>query len=145
MKPKSAAFFRFRLRTYLGSYHHLTHGFYCAYDLVSIARHYALVADLVEHYLRELQIKYLRVRYEDVIADQERQVREILAFVGVDYDPRCLAFHENSRAARTASYAQVAEKLYDRSVNRHRAYRAELQPIAPVLDPVARRLGYPAH
>jgi hypothetical protein len=92
-----------------------------------------------------LQIKYLRVRYEDVIADQERQVREILAFVGVDYDPRCLAFHENSRAARTASYAQVAEKLYDRSVNRHLAYRDELQPISPVLDPVARRLGYPAN
>jgi len=123
---------------------HLTHGFYCAYDLESVARHYELVSDLVEHYLRELQIKYLRVRYEDVIADQERQVREILGFVGVDYDPRCLAFHENSRYARTASYAQVAEKLYDRSVNRRLAYRDELAPIEPILGPVARRYGYPA-
>ncbi len=123
---------------------HLTHGFYCAYELESIARHYALVADLVEHYLRELQIKYLRVRYEDVIADQERQVRDILGFIGVDYDPRCLAFHENSRYARTASYAQVAEKLYDRSVNRRLAYREELAPIEPSLGHVARRYGYPA-
>ena len=31
----------------------LTHGFFCAYDLTTIARHYALATDLVEHCLRE--------------------------------------------------------------------------------------------
>ena len=41
---------------------HLTHGFYCAYDLTSIARHYVLVMDLVEHYRREMPLKYLAVR-----------------------------------------------------------------------------------
>ena len=46
---------------------HLTHGFYCAYDLISIARHYVLVMDLVEHYRREMPLRYLAVRYEDVI------------------------------------------------------------------------------
>jgi len=121
---------------------HLTHGFYCAYELETIAKHYVLVMDLVEHYLREMKLKYLRVRYEDVISDQERRVREILAFVGVDYDPRCLAFHDNERYARTASYAQVTEKLYDRSVRRYRAYRQQLAPIAATLAPAARRLGY---
>ena len=33
-------------------------------------------------------------------------------------------FHENRRYARTASYAQVTEKLYDRSRFRYRHYRA---------------------
>ena len=28
----------------------LTHGFYCAYELESAARHYALIADLIAHY-----------------------------------------------------------------------------------------------
>ena len=37
----------------------LTHGFYCAYDLTSIARHYVLIMDLVEHYRREMQLNYL--------------------------------------------------------------------------------------
>ena len=37
----------------------LTHGFYCAYDLTSIARHYVLVMDLVEHYRREMTLRYL--------------------------------------------------------------------------------------
>jgi tetratricopeptide (TPR) repeat protein len=121
---------------------HLTHGFYCAYDLMSIARHYVLVMDLVEHYRREMDLRYLRVRYEDVIDNQEARVRDMLDFVGAPFDPRCLAFHENRRYARTASYAQVTEKLYDRSRYRYRAYRDELAPVIPVLEPTMRRLGY---
>jgi tetratricopeptide (TPR) repeat protein len=121
---------------------HLTHGFYCASDLTSIARHYVLVMDLVEHYRRELPLKYLPVRYEDVIDRQDENVRRMLAHIGTSYDKRCLDFHDNRRYARTASYAQVSEKLYSRSRYRYRAYRAELQPVIPILEPVIARLGY---
>ena len=121
---------------------HLTHGFYCAYDLTSIAKHYVLVMDLVEHYRREMALKYMAVRYEDVIDGQEESVRKMLAFVGAPYDKRCLDFQDNRRYARTASYAQVTEKLYDRSRYRYRAYRDELRPVIPILEPVIRQLGY---
>jgi hypothetical protein len=120
----------------------LTHGFFCAYDLMSIARHYVLVMDLVEHYRREMELRYLRVRYEDVIDDQEARLREMLDFVGLAFDPRCLDFHENRRYARTASYAQVTEKLYGRSRLRYRAYREELAPVVSILEPTIRQLGY---
>jgi hypothetical protein len=121
---------------------HLTHGFYCAYDLESIASHYVLVMDLVEHYRREMDLRYLAVRYEDIVDDQEANVREMLAFIGAPFDRRCLDFHENRRYARTASYAQVTEKLYDRSRYRYRAYREHLAPVIPILEPVIQRLGY---
>src|SRR5579862_3678786 len=121
---------------------HLTHGFFCAYELTTIARHYVLVMDLVEHYRREMKLNYLAVRYEDIVDDQAAKVREMLAHVGAPFDRRCLDFHENRRYARTASYAQVTEKLYDRSRYRHRAYKAELAPVIPMLEPTIRRLGY---
>ena len=98
--------------------------------------------DLVEHYRREMELHYLPVRYEDIVDDQEARVREMLDFVGVPFDRRCLAFHENRRYARTASYAQVTEKLYDRSRYRYRAYLEELAPVIPILEPTIRRLGY---
>ena len=121
---------------------HLTHGFYCAYDLESIARHYVLIMDLVEHYLQQMPLRYLRVRYEDVVDDQEGSVRRMLDFIGAPFDRRCLDFHENRRYARTASYAQVTEKLYDRSRYRYRSYRDQLAPVVPILEPAIRRLGY---
>ena len=120
----------------------MTHGFYCAGSLDGIARHFMLTLDLVDHYRAQISPRYLAIRYEDVIADQEARVREMLTFIGADYDPRCLAFHENRRYARTASYAQVTEKLHDRSRYRWRGYREQLAPIIPVLEPAIRRLGY---
>jgi tetratricopeptide (TPR) repeat protein len=120
----------------------LTHGFYCAYDLESIARHYVLVMGLVEHYRREMSLRYLPVRYEDIVAEQETKVREIMSFVDVPFDARCLSFHENTRYARTASYAQVTEKLYDRSRYRYRNYLKQLAPVIPILEPIITGLGY---
>jgi Sulfotransferase family len=120
----------------------LTHGFYCAYSLESIARHYVLVMDLVDSYRKELDLRYLRVRYEDIVDDQESSIRDVLNFVGEPFEAGCLAFHENRRYARTASYAQVTEKLYDRSRYRYKNYLPQLKPILPLLEPVIERLGY---
>jgi hypothetical protein len=44
--------------------------------------------------------------------------------------------------ARTASYAQVTERLFDRSRFRYRHYLPQLEPIIPILQPAIERLGY---
>jgi tetratricopeptide (TPR) repeat protein len=120
----------------------LTHGYYCAYALETAAQHYALIADLVDSYTNELNLNYLAVRYEDMVAGQEATIRGVLDFIGAAFDPLCLAFHENRRYARTASYAQVTEKLYGRSCFRYRNYLPQLAPVIPILQPAMDRLGY---
>lgn len=122
----------------------LTHGFHQAFDVKSCATHYVLTDDLVEHYKQQLDLNYLEVRYEDLVEDQEPNVRKMLDFAGIEFDPRCLSFHENQRYARTASYAQVTEKLYDSSVHRYRQYRKYLDEAVVILRPSLERLGYPA-
>lgn len=121
---------------------HLTHGFYCANQLETIAHHYVLIMDLVEHYRGQMTLRYLPVRYEDIVDDQETHIRRLLDFVGAPFEESCLQFHENKRYARTASYAQVTEKLYDRSRYRYRHYLKHLEPVIPILAPVIERLGY---
>jgi hypothetical protein len=120
----------------------LTHGQRCSYQLKTAATHYLLVMDLVEHYKREMDVRYMAVKYEDLVTDQEAQVRKLLEFIGEPWDERCLDFHENKRFARTASYAQVTQKLYTTSRYRYRNYRRHLEEIVPMLEPVIERLGY---
>ena|SRR6516162_5735601 len=98
--------------------------------------------ELVEHYRSEMTLRYLPVRYEDIVDEQEASVRRILEFIGVPLDRSCLDFHENRRYARTASYAQVTEPLYDSSRYRYRHYLTELAPVIGLLEPMIRRLGY---
>ncbi|HEX3674272.1 MAG TPA: sulfotransferase [Rhizomicrobium sp.] len=122
----------------------LTHGFHQAFEVKTIARHFVLTDELVEHYKQNLDLNYMEVRYEDLVEDQEPHVRRISAFAGVEFDPKSLSFHENQRYARTASYAQVTEKLYDSSVYRYRQYRKYLDEAVAILKPSLDRLGYPA-
>jgi tetratricopeptide (TPR) repeat protein len=120
----------------------LTHGFFCSMELETAARHYVLTMDLVERYRSEMALRYLPIRYEDIVDDQEFSVRRMLGFIGEPFDGACLRFEENRRYARTASYAQVTEKLYDRSRFRYRNYLSHLRPVIPILQPVIERLGY---
>ncbi|HTI00029.1 MAG TPA: sulfotransferase [Acidisoma sp.] len=124
---------------------HFTHGFHCASALETAALHYARIMDLVAHYRAEMPaLRYRMVRYEQVIGNQVETITGMLEFLGLDFDPACITFHENRRYARTASYAQVTEPLYDRSVGRWRHYRRQLEPVLPILAALMERLGYEA-
>jgi TPR repeat protein/Tfp pilus assembly protein PilF len=122
--------------------HDLTHGYFCASQLETIAEHYVLVADLVAHYRSQMDLNYLSIRYEDLVDDLETCVAKMLRFIGVDFESGCLAFHKNRRVPQTPSYSQVAETLYDRSKYRHRMYASHLAPVIPILESTMDRLGY---
>jgi tetratricopeptide (TPR) repeat protein len=122
--------------------HNLTHGYFCASALETLAQHYVLVMSLVQHYRTELALRYLPVRYEEMVADVEGSVRRMLDFIGESFDERCVAFQDNRRLAHTPSYAQVSEKIYLRSRFRYRNYLRHLEPVIPIVQPVMERLGY---
>lgn len=122
--------------------HQLTHGYNCAAALETAAQHYVLIMDLVQHTVRELDPRYLSVRYEDLVADMPGNARTILDFIGLPFDQRCVDFQNNQRLPNTPSYAQVSERLYHRSTFRYRNYRRQLEPVVPILRPTIERLGY---
>jgi len=120
----------------------LYHGGGCALSLDTLAFHLVETWKLVDHYLAELDLRYTRIRYEDLLNDPEGEMRRVLSFIGESWDPRCLDFHKSNRIARTASYAQINQPLYRSSQERWRAYHKHLQPVIPVLAPLVEKLGY---
>lgn len=85
------------------------------------------------------------LRYEDMIAEPEAELRPVLAFLGLDWEGGVLN-HQDTAAARghirTPSYAQVTERIYDRARGRWERYRGYMDHILPVLAPWAERYGY---
>jgi len=85
------------------------------------------------------------VVYENVVADQDRELRRLFDFLGMDWHDAVLD-HQSTALSRgrikTASYAQVAEPLYKRSAGRWQNYRKHLEPIFPVLRPWVEKFGY---
>ena len=85
------------------------------------------------------------VMYEKVVADQDRELRALFDFLGLDWHDAVLD-HQATALGRgrikTASYAQVVEPIYQRSAGRWQNYRQHLEPIFPVLKPWIDKFGY---
>lgn len=104
------------------------------YDLGELGRYYARYEQLMAHWRRVLPPgSFLDVRYEDVVANLEDEARRIVAYCGLPWDDRCLAFHETVRPVRTASATQVRQPIYKNAVGRWRVYEAFLDPLLEAL------------
>jgi Flp pilus assembly protein TadD len=121
---------------------YLTHGFFCGFALDSFAHHYMSIHDLVAHYRQQMDLPYYALRYESFVANQEEETRKLLDFLELPFEDGTIAFHENQRYARTASYVQVKQKLYTGSVHRYMHYRRHLEPVVPTLKRAIDALGY---
>jgi tetratricopeptide (TPR) repeat protein len=107
-------------------------------DLGELGRYYRKYAELMAHWRSVLPAGHmLEIRYEDVIADLEAAARRIIDHCGLDWDPRCIAFHEAKRPVRTASASQVRRPIYRSSQGRWRAYAAHLRPLVAALGDIA--------
>jgi tetratricopeptide (TPR) repeat protein len=98
---------------------------------------YSQYERLMEHWQRILDLPIFEVRYEALVADTETVSRELIAFLGLDWDSRCLEFHRTERFVNTSSYDQVRRPIYNRSVGRAmRDYGKHLEPLIKMLKQV---------
>jgi tetratricopeptide (TPR) repeat protein len=107
------------------------------YDLGELGRYYRKYAELMAHWRDVLpEGRMLEIRYEDVIADLEGTARRLVDHCGLDWDSRCIAFHEAQRPVRTASASQVRRPIYRTSLGRWRTYEPHLAPLLAELGNV---------
>jgi tetratricopeptide (TPR) repeat protein len=104
------------------------------YDLRHLGLVYRQYERAMAHWAKVLPIPILEVDYETLIEDAPAQVRRLLDFCGLDWDARCLDFHQTARPVRTASFHQVRQPLYATSVGRWRPYAHHLGPLIEALE-----------
>ena len=109
-----------------------------SYNLTELGEYYLQYQRLMDHWKQVAPGFTLDVRYEDVVADLEGQVRRILDFCELPFEDNCLRFHETERAVKTASSEQVRQPIYSSSVNLWRNYEAHLGELIQLLEPVIR-------
>jgi len=101
-----------------------------ANDLEDLAHYYGQYLRLMDHWRRTLPPgMMLEVPYEALVDDQEAWSRRMVGFIGLDWDPRCLAFEKTARTVVTASNWQVRQKINKGSVERWRHYQRHLGPL----------------
>ncbi|RDS80063.1 tetratricopeptide repeat-containing sulfotransferase family protein [Dyella psychrodurans] len=103
------------------------------YSIEDIARYYRTYLDLMRHWDDVLPGRVLRVHHEDVVDDLESNVRRILDFCGLPFEPGCLAFHKTERSVRTASSEQVRRPIFRDGLDQWTKYEPYLSSLKDVL------------
>lgn len=106
-------------------------------NLEHLGRTYLAYHRLMEHWRRTCPLPILEIEYEQLVADPEPQIRRMLDFASLPWDPACLEFHRSRRIAQTLSMDQVRQPMHTRSIHRSRAYWDQLAPLRSVLGPLA--------
>jgi tetratricopeptide (TPR) repeat protein len=115
---------------------HFARGQDFTYDLDHVARYYADYVRLMGYVDAVLPGRVHRVIYERMVDDTETEVRRLLDYCGLEFEPQVLEFYKTERAVRTASSEQVRRPIYREATEEWRAYEPHLGPLKAALGPV---------
>jgi len=104
-----------------------------SYGQADIGRYYRDYLSLMAHFDQVLPGRVHRVVYEHLVEDTEAQVRSLLDYCGLPFDPACLRFFENDRPVRTASSEQVRQPIYREGLDQWRHYQPWLGELEATL------------
>ena len=99
-----------------------------SYDLDDLVSYYAGYDRLSRFWRERFAERYFDHAYEALQADMEGQIRRLLAFCGLPFDPACLDFHQSRRTVLTISAAQVRQPL-KKDTARGSRYGDRLDPL----------------
>jgi len=112
-----------------------------AYDLSELGLYYRDYVKLMAHIDAVLPGRVYRLHYERLIADTENEVRRLLEYCRLPFEPQCLRFYENRRVAQTISSEQVRRPIYTSGMEQWRHFEPWLEPLKATLQDLID--GYP--
>ncbi len=104
-----------------------------SFDLQTLGFYYGQYHWLMGHWAR-CGVPVFDLNYADFVGNIEDGARRLLDFIGLEWNPVVLDFHETNRNVQTASRAQVRRPVYTSSVGRWQAYDPYLGPLKEALQ-----------
>jgi hypothetical protein len=121
------------------------------YSLEEVGQYYRDYVELMSHWDAVLPERVLRVDYESIVEDTAAEVRRVLGYCGLEFEPACLKFHRTERAIRTPSSEQVRQPIYKTGVDQWRNFafrdigRGDVKPGKVIGNPPLQARGYSAN
>ena len=106
-----------------------------AYDQKSIAGQYILYSRLMDYWKSKFKDDIFDANYEKIINSPEQEVKKIISFCDLPWDPECLNFYKNKKTpVQTVSVAQASKPIYKSSIQSNEPYVKYLSEMFNILD-----------
>ena len=115
---------------------HFARGQNFSYSLPDIGQYYADYVRLMRHVDTVAPGRVVRVIYEDMVADDEAQIKQLLTALDLPFEEACLSFYQNDRAVRTPSSEQVRQPIFTSGTEQWQMFEPWLGPLQEALGNV---------
>ena len=95
---------------------------YC-YAIDDIISYHKLYENLMGFWTSTLSKRIYNLDYELLTVNQESETRQLIEYLGLDWDENCLSPENNTRSVATASNLQVRQKVYKGSSEQWKKYQ----------------------
>lgn len=95
---------------------------YC-YAIDDVISYHKLYENLMDFWTNTLSNRIYKLDYELLTVNQESETRQLIEYLGLDWDEKCLSPQNNMRSVATASNVQVRKKVYRGSSEQWRKYQ----------------------
>jgi len=112
----------------------------CSFELTELGQYYLDYQRLMSHWQNLFPGEIFNVQYEELVMDQERVSKQLIDYIGLEWDEKCMDFHNNERNVMSPSNLQVRQPMYKSSMNRWKLYENHILPLIEMLQPGGERI-----
>ena len=94
-----------------------------SYNLDYIKNYYIRYIDLMKSNSNYFHDKIYELKYETLVNNQEFETKNVIKYLGIKWDDKCLFPEKNQRLVKTASNLQVRKKVYQGSSSKWEKYK----------------------
>ncbi len=99
------------------------------YDEKILVEYYKKYQDLMIFWNKKYENSILEVKYEDLINNNETEIKKIIEFCDLNWEENCLSFYKNKTPIKTMSTAQARKPIYKSSLKSFEKFKQYLQII----------------
>lgn len=109
--------------------HHFEGNLPFTYNLSHLGSYYRDYLLLMAHWRKNLPVKMFELDYEQLVAEPNKVIPELISYCGLEWNERCLKPHENQRPVSTASFVQIREPINNSRIGHWHQYNPWIQEL----------------
>ena len=113
---------------------HCFMAFKASFELTELGQYYLQYQRLMSHWNKLFPGDIFNVQYEELVMEQEETSKQLIDYIGLEWDESCMDFHSSERPVMTPSNIQVRQPMYKTSINRWTHYEKHIRPLIEMLQ-----------
>ena len=93
------------------------------YDVENIQKYVKIYREMMDFWKSKFDKKIYEINYEDLVKNQEIEIRNLLNFCNLKFEQKCLEHHKSKNPIKTVSINQSRKPIYNDSIESNLRYK----------------------